>query len=557
MAQFSDSASDFSESFSALTPALSHDYSQPYNSQSSATSIDTDDRWEYPITEYLNQAHANRIDNSFVKEESPSLQRNRTAWIWQHMSAMPIVSYKSQNVRLRELEFVDRLKKRWQQLKGSFERDTVTLRRNLKEKKVSQSAKKLDPAVLEKLVVRLLAQGGTPMNLLESDEFKALLMYLDTDFEVWAPSANTAVQWVVRRKFGPYGKAHNNITKIRASAGRIQNFRKLSGGALLPKDNRTRWNSAYTSLTALLKPSNRTALIKFYQKYPDVITDQDRLTDGDWNTLEKIHFSLQALYDATQYTEEDNATLDRVLPTMEFILAHFESGKIKYADDEFLSPCINSGWAKLNDYYGLTDNSPAHVAAVVLDPTQKWQYFEEQWSVSHPEWLPLWKGKVRTLWEDNYKGRRPSSPINHFESSSQGSTSSQEIKNSYIQHLESKRRARLLADEYNVYLSTPPILSTDTHNPRSWWLEKTQQQLYPNLSRMALDILSIPAMSAEAERVFSYVTYGLDDRRCSMKLETLEALVQLNSWLRMGKRMEETIIVDDNWRAFEDSWRGF
>jgi hypothetical protein len=70
---------------------------------------------------------------------------------------------------------------------------------------------------------------------------------------------------------------------------------------------------------------------------------------------------------------------------MEFILEHFEKGKITYTNNVFLSPHINLGWAKLNKYYGLIKKSPAYVAAVVLDPTQKWSYFEEQWKESHLE----------------------------------------------------------------------------------------------------------------------------------------------------------------------------
>ena len=36
-----------------------------------------------------------------------------------------------------------------------------------------------------------------------------------------------------------------------------------------------------------------------------------------------------------------------------------------------------------------------------------------------------------------------------------------------------------------------------------WWLEEVQRRTYPSLSQFAIDILSIPAMQAEPERVFS------------------------------------------------------
>lgn len=45
------------------------------------------------------------------------------------------------------------------------------------------------------------------------------------------------------------------------------------------------------------------------------------------------------------------------------------------------------------------------------------------------------------------------------------------------------------ADEFDRYLSTPP---EPVDNPIAWWYER--QEMYPRLSRMALDYLSIPGM---------------------------------------------------------------
>jgi len=51
---------------------------------------------------------------------------------------------------------------------------------------------------------------------------------------------------------------------------------------------------------------------------------------------------------------------------------------------------------------------------------------------------------------------------------------------------------------------------------------------------MALDYLTIPAMSAEPERVFSGAKITLSDRRCRMGDDALEALECLQSWQRDG-----------------------
>jgi hypothetical protein len=66
-------------------------------------------------------------------------------------------------------------------------------------------------------------------------------------------------------------------------------------------------------------------------------------------------------------------------------------------------------------------------------------------------------------------------------------------------------------DELDQYLSTPTVTNLSL-KPISWWLEPTQQSTFPNLSRMAIDILSIPAMSAEPERLFSSAKITITDR---------------------------------------------
>jgi hypothetical protein len=52
---------------------------------------------------------------------------------------------------------------------------------------------------------------------------------------------------------------------------------------------------------------------------------------------------------------------------------------------------------------------------------------------------------------------------------------------------------------------------------------------YPNLSRMAVDILSIPAMSAEPERLFSGAKITITDRRNRLGSDMIEALECLKS----------------------------
>ena len=59
---------------------------------------------------------------------------------------------------------------------------------------------------------------------------------------------------------------------------------------------------------------------------------------------------------------------------------------------------------------------------------------------------------------------------------------------------------------------------------------------------MAYDLLTVPAMSAEIERVFSESSLTLLDTRQCLTPETLEKLQLLKSWLRNAKKKEDQIV---------------
>ena len=66
---------------------------------------------------------------------------------------------------------------------------------------------------------------------------------------------------------------------------------------------------------------------------------------------------------------------------------------------------------------------------------------------------------------------------------------------------------------------------------------------------MALDVLSIPAMSAEPERLFSGTKITITDRRNRMGIESIEATECLKSWLSKGSRVA---FADDDLDTSED-----
>ncbi len=123
----------------------------------------------------------------------------------------------------------------------------------------------------------------------------------------------------------------------------------------------------------------REAVDGYFNKWKEAEYAGDKLSIDDWAVLEKIKAFLEKLKMTTKALKSSFITLDHVLLAMDFILAQFEAGKAASRDDPMMSPMYNSGWAKLDKYYCLTDESPAYVAAIVLHPSHKWHYVQENW----------------------------------------------------------------------------------------------------------------------------------------------------------------------------------
>jgi hypothetical protein len=86
-----------------------------------------------------------------------------------------------------------------------------------------------------------------------------------------------------------------------------------------------------------------------------------------------------------------------------------------------------------------------------------------------------------------------------------------------------------------------------TDDPIGWWCKHKGE--YPALSQLALDILAIPAMAADCERVFSLSKLAMTSQCQSMHPETLEFLQCLKNWsrtrgIRLGNLLADPIVKE-------------
>jgi hypothetical protein len=167
-----------------------------------------------------------------------------------------------------------------------------------------------------------------------------------------------------------------------------------------------------------------------------------------------------------------------------------------------------------------------------MNPEQKWAYLEYAWK-DEKDWVSTAKRQFKELWAQ-YKPAQPAQA--HPEATARSSLASRELKrkeSTLADELNawrdvSKKKTKIM-DEYDDYLSTPPLDAGTVTNLVIWWGHHRGQ--WPHLSRLALDAISIPAMSAECERCFSDAGRLITDERASLGPEVIEACSCVKNWL--------------------------
>jgi hAT family C-terminal dimerisation region len=349
----------------------------------------------------------------------------------------------------------------------------------------------------------------------------------DEDATLLKPSIDEIQQW---RKYGPIGKLHNIVVDIQSSPQRMQEFLLLSKNQRPARDNKTRWNSfAKMTKRALTSPVYE-AILAYLQRHSADAVAQDALSPDEWETLRQIHEFLDLLAQTTLGLESSTSTLDAVLPAMDFILEQFETYKVKHHGHVVLSTMFNSGWKKMSKYYDKSTESPAYTAAIVLNPNFKWSYITINWD---PSWIPDAKNMMMKLWEA-HKSKIASDEV---DLPAQPPVPILSSGNDFKAWMKRNQKTPNQEDEYTRYCAMDCTFDVDG---RTWWQEKTQRTSFPVLSNLALDILSIPAMSADPERLFSSAKHLLSDLRNKLGMDIVEAFECLKSWYRLQKIKDQS-----------------
>ncbi|KAI8399962.1 hypothetical protein FOFC_18781, partial [Fusarium oxysporum] len=335
-------------------------------------------------------------------------------------------------------------------------------------------------------------------------------------------------------------------------------------------DNDTRWNSWYKLIDNLIRRQSQ--IKQFLLDYDKEIND-NILNSSDWDYLERTYRFLHPFASATLWAEGKNSTLSQILTIMDGLLRHYEKNKEHYSKpetfDRRILHSIEMGWFILDKYYTMTEDAPVYAAALLLDPSKRIRYIERHWPES---WHENAIAGVRTIWEE-YKTQPETGPA---ESVDEVSASQKRQPNEWDALLEELEVTEDLGDSMDdledfkilrhpmhiravtvhgvasasgcglgkrppilLYLRIGPVLCPFLifciiGSPLQWWCHKDQRKTYPQLSRMAIDILSIAPESADPESAFSGGRRTLSWDRERMTCENLEKVECIGNWLREG-----------------------
>ena len=327
------------------------------------------------------------------------------------------------------------------------------------------------------------------------------------------------------RKLGILGKLHNIVVHIRSSPARTAEFR-AKANKLIPLDNSTRWNSWYSMLSAAIE--TKSVVTSYVFENHDSLK-LDELATDDWLYLQQMEEVLSLFHSVTLLGQGDNAQLSRAIVILDVLKKHLSNVKDNTSYSTKIHTRSKNALQVLLKYRDkILSESPYYLAAIALHPSYRINYFQRNWTAADKR-ISKWDTRLRDLWS-SYEAAYNNSPCQPLIQAPNKKLTKKrdEYLDGLLQELNPSKDQK--ADEWTTFQAGGP-LKIDC-SPLSWWLQPQQQQNWPCLANMAIDILSIPAMSDEPERIFSGGRHTVSWERMRLGEQTIQAAECLKSWSR-------------------------
>jgi len=192
-----------------------------------------------------------------------------------------------------------------------------------------------------------------------------------------------------------------------------------------------------------------------------------------------------------------------------------------------------NAWDVLIKYNNKTDeNHEIYAAATLLNPTLRIGFFLDSWTGDAADYITPMLVRNETIWRTQYMPNQLAvtaeiyrSDFDAFIDEISGTSAQSTPEDAFLRYISDTRTPRLDWEKEGLF---------------RWW----QSCQYSSLRQWAYDVLSVPAMSAELERVFSQAKTATTGRY-SLKAETLEAELCLKHWVNAGLYTINSLASDE------------
>lgn len=213
---------------------------------------------------------------------------------------------------------------------------------------------------------------------------------------------------------------------------------------------------------------------------------------------------------------------------------------------------LDEATLKTMKYLNLIELSPLYYCAIFLDPNLRLLWFEDKWApYDARKWYKRAESGIKKVFVEYSNTaaaaaasplpiQTPSTQLQEIEDLDLYSDPVMERPTAYAQFnrlstkvLAKKRKIAAKEDDFTRYTKYwDPAAWSEVTDIIAWWHQ--HQNEFPVLAQMAFDILSIPGMSAEVERIFSAAGRLISDCRNGLKDDTIEACQVQQHGLKNG-----------------------
>ncbi|KAL0427123.1 UNVERIFIED_CONTAM: Zinc finger BED domain-containing protein DAYSLEEPER [Sesamum latifolium] len=356
-----------------------------------------------------------------------------------------------------------------------------------------------------------------------------------------ARSLSSIVQDALASVEGIVKKVRDSVKYVKTSESREEKFIELKQQLQVPSsknlaiDDQTQWNTTYEMLLAASELKEVFSCLDTSD--PDY---KDAPSVEDWKQIETLCTYLKPLFDTA------NLLTTAATPTTNTFFheawkIQLELARAAASEDPFVSSLTKFMQEKFDKYW----KSCCFILAiaVVMDPRFKMKLVEFSFSKIYGEeaasYVKVVDDGIHELFLEYVALPLPLTPA-YAEEANGASIKPEDPQGMgisgnglgltdfdvYIMETTSQ----LAKSELDQYLEESLLPRVHEFDVIGWW--KLNRMKYPTLSKMARDILSIPVCTVPATSVFDTVRKEMDSYRCSLRPETVEALICAKDWLQ-------------------------